>query len=270
MSGLAPKQVVQQSLGRQPGPYPVEQFGYIGPPAQLGAEVAGKSRRGGVSGARRAGSGPSASPAGSPDTRRPRCGPPFPPAGGEPWRRRAAERSLVPPSSVRRSSCRQGVPIKSVSTSRRRALCVPERRLAAFTISAEASRSQPSDGPAVRDLGRLAQRSFPLVDGPPDELGHARVALQASHVGGFGGDGPGSLVQPAGGRQLDARFAERRQDLVDVAQERRVGARPRAPPAPRAGNGRCTGGRRPGAELLPSCRCRARLGRRGPRAAERG
>ncbi len=62
------------------------------------------------------------------------------------------------------------------------------------------------------------------MDGAPDELGHAGVALEARHSGGFGGTWPGSFVQPCGGRKLDARFAERREHLVDIAKEGRVGA----------------------------------------------
>ncbi len=83
--------------------------------------------------------------------------------------------------------------------------------------------SQGEHGPAVGDLGGPTQRPFPLVDGPPDELRHTGVALEARHIGGLEGHRPRSLVQAGRCRQLDTGFAERRQHLVYVTQKGRVG-----------------------------------------------
>ena len=48
--------------------------------------------------------------------------------------------------------------------------------------------------------------------------------LRRATSAGSAAAGRGSFVQPGRGRELDARFAERRQHLVDVAQKGRVGA----------------------------------------------
>jgi hypothetical protein len=70
--------------------------------------------------------------------------------------------------------------------------------------------------------GDAPQRPLPRCDGGGDHLGHPGVALQPRHLGPIGSPGHvvGELVD---GGHPAPRFAEGREDALDVAQEDRVG-----------------------------------------------
>ena len=97
----------------------------------------------------------------------------------------------------------------------------------------------PATGP-VDDLGRCGRRDgehdgaewhfhraaqWPLArhHGPGQESGHAGVALQGGRRPIVDPCRDRRSVEPADGRHLDAGLAERGQDVLDVAEEQRVG-----------------------------------------------
>jgi len=82
---------------------------------------------------------------------------------------------------------------------------------------------QPQDGQAEADLEPVPERPLAVAHGAPHHLDHAVVALDP------GGEAVVPTAHVALGdqvgqdRELDARLAERRQHLLDVAQEQPVG-----------------------------------------------
>ena len=77
-------------------------------------------------------------------------------------------------------------------------------------------------------------------------------------------------LQPGDRRELHVLFAERRQHVLDVAQEHRARTDEQHALRTRAGAGACRAGTRRGAARPRSCRCRARPRRRARRAGRRG
>ena len=69
-----------------------------------------------------------------------------------------------------------------------------------------------------------AQRALPLASGPAHDFGHPWVTFQPGDLGAFVAGSSRSLVEAGSGRQLDTCLAQRRQHLVDVAQESGVWA----------------------------------------------
>ncbi len=67
------------------------------------------------------------------------------------------------------------------------------------------------------------QRAFAVGDGALDDPGHACVALELGRGTRVGGDDPHARLQPGDGRELHVLLAERRQHLLDVAEEHRAG-----------------------------------------------
>ena len=85
------------------------------------------------------------------------------------------------------------------------------------------SGGQPQHQGAVGDGDVVGQRALAGADGPGDDLGHAHVALQPGHVGRAVLPDPDLGDQPGHGRQGHPGLAQRREYLLDVAEEERVG-----------------------------------------------
>jgi hypothetical protein len=79
-------------------------------------------------------------------------------------------------------------------------------------------------------LERLRPRLGAPLDGPPDDLRQARVALQPLDLGSVGACGLEALHELADRALLDALLAEDRQDVRDVVHEGRIGADDEDPP----------------------------------------
>jgi hypothetical protein len=76
----------------------------------------------------------------------------------------------------------------------------------------------------VRNLDRPLGDPLPVPHGRRQHLGHGRPALDLGRLGGLLPAGPDPGVEVVHGGQQHAGLAERGQHLLDVAQERRVGA----------------------------------------------
>ncbi len=73
------------------------------------------------------------------------------------------------------------------------------------------------------DLGIAAQGTLSAAHGPAHDDGHAGLTLQAGHAGLVLGFDLHPVDEPSDRRQGDTALAERRQHMLDVAQEQRVG-----------------------------------------------
>ena len=203
--------------------------------------------------------GPAVAGPGRGDRGRSRPGPASSGAPGAiPWTLRVRRYSSA---SLRTTSC---------STNRRRALWDPGRRRAADTMPAEASAVSrrtvaPKGTSASRRRGRWRVRTARATT-----IDHAGLALEAGHAGRVLGPDLDPVDEPLDRRQGHAGLAQRRQHVLDVAQEQGVGPDRRARPGARAGSGACREGMRPGAAPPPSCRCPGRPGRPGRPGAASG
>ena len=101
---------------------------------------------------------------------------------------------------------------------------VPGRRRAADTMAGRGLGRQAQHGRAEGHLGVTAQGALTAADGPAHDDGHAGLTLQAGHApAAVLGPDLDPVDQALDGGQGDAALAQRRQDVLDVAQEQGVG-----------------------------------------------
>ena len=106
----------------------------------------------------------------------------------------------------------------------RRALCVPRRRRAPCTTRAESLRRKDHAQPVDREGHVARQRALAIADGLGHDARHPDVALDRRDLGNLAWPRAELGLEPTDRRELDVLLAERRQHLLDVAQEH--GTRP--------------------------------------------
>ena len=227
-SGPGAEEVVEQLVGGQPGPHPVEGLG-------KGRTSGGAGDRAppGRAPPRRSGSSPGLRPHPGSPRRGPGRRVQLPPASGQsgdrrdpagpsprpsslPGRLRMSRRNRRYWSARRRTTC--------CSTNRRRALWVPDRRRAWATISADSAAVQPegrrprTGRPRRARSGRWRVRTARAITRAMRASPFSRAT-----VGRVGAPDPDLGHQPGDRRQGDPGLAQGGQHLLDVAEEQRVG-----------------------------------------------
>ena len=123
------------------------------------------------------------------------------------------------PSSRIHCSCNRSA--RRRSTRRRRLLCGPVRR-ARRTRCPRWRDADAQNATAERHLEIPPERSLTVADGLGHDRGHARVAFEASHLDRLGPLDRHVGHERRGRGQVGAGLAQRRQHLLDVAEEEAV------------------------------------------------
>ena len=106
----------------------------------------------------------------------------------------------------------------------RRALCVPRRRRVPCTTRAESCRRRVTRSPSTARSTSRGSAALAVGDGLRHDVGHPGVALHRRDLGDFAWPRAELRLEPADGGELHVLLTERRQHLLDVAQEDRTRA----------------------------------------------